>query len=558
MEPSDPFLGFSEIPIEAQPRPTFGPPRPPPFIPDAPIHLAKAPAWRASEALVANPAAIDNPVTVAGAAAEMKTFNATWHAPSDPDSVISECRAAMSNIFAACNAMASNELAPIVDETATALALRPDFAGLAPGAFERVRNLIQSNYSKSSRRSIKTAVRSWARHTARLQVSVFRPNVANNPTLLAQEELILMTWLESLVHEQGVQGSTAESYFSMMKGWHAEVMGYAPAHSGVFISRWIPKILRGLRREFPSKLKGREAHSVACFLPFRESYNHLFEDCFKDIFIDPRRSSSGIQLAKDLLASNAIDLEDILHQTVIETMAACLCRVGEAMPTKERMLKLSRADLSFCYTPDGLLQEAKVMIIPLKKSVRDRKFDQKVPIVIPSCAGPFLKCAELLWLMSALIPCKADRLSSTPLFLRVKNLRAGSSNQCTHKWTQDRYQAKLAALGPEWNIENPKLYTMHTPRIVGATTLFFGGCTEAQLKAKGRWSSDIAFIYSRVCPQQERDLIRLMASTDATPFLEKGDGFWDSVAHFEESGEAEYDSDIDAYDELIEGDDCFV
>ena len=44
-------------------------------------------------------------------------------------------------------------------------------------------------------------VRSWARHTARLQVSVFRPNVANNPTLLAQEELILMTWLESLVHE---------------------------------------------------------------------------------------------------------------------------------------------------------------------------------------------------------------------------------------------------------------------------------------------------------------------------------------------------------------------
>ena len=54
------------------------------------------------------------------------------------------------------------------------------------------------------------------------------------------------------------------------------------------------------------------------------------------------------------------------------------------------------------------------------------------------------------------------------------------------------------------------------------------------------------------------DLIRMMASTDATPFLEKGDGFWDSVAHFEETGEAEYDSDIDAYDELIDGDDCFV
>ena len=53
-------------------------------------------------------------------------------------------------------------------------------------------------------------------------------------------------------------------------------------------------------------------------------------------------------------------------------------------------------------------------------------------------------------------------------------------------------------------------------------------------------------------------MIRLMASTDAAPFLEKGDGFWDSVAHFEETGEVEYDSDIDAYDELIDGDDCFV
>ena len=99
---------------------------------------------------------------------------------------------------------------------------------------------------------------------------------------------------------------------------------------------------------------------------------------------------------------------------------------------------------------------------------------------------------------------------------------------------------------------------MHTPRIVGATTHFYGGCTETRLKAKGRWSSDIAFTYSRVCSQQERDRIRSMAPTDATPFLEKGDGFWDSVAHFEETGEIDYDSDIGAYDELIDGDDCFV
>ena len=303
-EPTAPHLGFSEIPIEAQPRPTFAPPRPPSFIPDNSIHLPRAPAWQASEVLVANPAAIDNPVTVAGAAAEMKTFNATWHAPSDSDSVISECRAAMSNIFAACNAMASNELAPIVDETATALALRPDFSKLAPGAFERVRNLIKSNYAKISRRSIKTAVRSWARHATKLQIAIFRPNVANNPTLIAQEELILMTWLESLVHEQGVQGSTAETYFSLFKSWHAEVMGYAPAHSGVFVSRWIPKILRGIRREFPSSSSkvGRLTRFLAsfCFVSVTTFCSRTF---FKTLH-RPSRSASGIQIAKGLLATH--------------------------------------------------------------------------------------------------------------------------------------------------------------------------------------------------------------------------------------------------------------
>ena len=49
-----------------------------------------------------------------------------------------------------------------------------------------------------------------------------------------------------------------------------------------------------------------------------------------------------------------------------------------------------------------------------------------------------------------------------------------------------------------------------------------------------------------------------MASADATPFLEKGDSLCDSVAHFEETGELDYDSDFGAYDELIDGDDCFV
>ena len=230
--PVPPVLPRSDLPVL--------PGRPNLFPEPTPIVPAVVPEWVASSALIQNPAAIDNPLAVAGAAAETKRFNATWHATSlDPDSVVVECRAAMSNMFSACSAMVGNELAPIRPETPANLALRPDFLGLAAGTFDRIRGLIQSNYSVSyRRRSMKTAIRSFARHCARLGVSVFRPNVANNPTLIAQEEMILMTF-RAVQHVVGL--------------------------------------------------------------------HHL-------------------------------DLADMLHQCVIETMAACLCRVGEAMPTKERML----------------------------------------------------------------------------------------------------------------------------------------------------------------------------------------------------------------------------
>ena len=97
------------------------------------------------------------------------------------------------------------------------------------------------------------------------------------------------------------------------------------------------------------------------------------------------------------------------------------------MPTKERVLKISRADLSFSYTSDGCLEEAKLMIIPLKKSVRDRKFDQKIPIVIPARAGPFLKCPELLWVIVALNPCAQPRRRTcrSPYHPRIYSIQSG-------------------------------------------------------------------------------------------------------------------------------------
>ena len=304
-----------------------------------------------------------------------------------------------------------------------------------------------------------------------------------------------------------------------------------------------------------SRLKGREAHSVACFLPMREKYEFLlkWKELFKDLSLnaDKNRRFRAIQHAIGL---HHLDLVDMLHQCAIETMTAHLCRVGEAKPTKERMLKISRSDLTFRYDSEGRLLEAKLMLIPLKKAIRDRKFGRKVPIITPFDAGPFLKATELLWIMVMTNPCAESALKSTPLFQRLGHRRAaGSSNQVTHDWVVKRYQAKLAVLDPDWGVLNSKLYTIHTPRVVGATTLFAAGCTEAQLKAKGRWSSDIAYIYVRVCPQQERELVRMIASTDATPFLEKGDGHWNAVAHSDTTtDDGGFDSDLDEGNELFE------
>ena len=166
----------------------------------------------------------------------------------------------MANMLSGCSAMAGNELAPLRPETPANLALRPDFSRLAAGTFDRFHGLIQSNYSASSRRSMKTTIRSFARHCVkpRLQcsgrTSLTTPRSSqkglrgNDPNDLARGSR----------SRNGSPGrSTAEGHFSLMKGWHSSIMGYAPAHSGVFVSRWIPKILRGIRREFPSKLKAQ-------------------------------------------------------------------------------------------------------------------------------------------------------------------------------------------------------------------------------------------------------------------------------------------------------------
>ena len=245
-----------------------------------------------------------------------------------------------------------------------------------------------------------TAVRHWARFCARHGLSVFRPQVANDWEAKVLEEMILLLFLDYLLFEVKVQGSTFESYFSLMKGWHGEMMGYQPASSGLFTTVWISKLLRGARRNFPSRFAEREAHSVILFQKFRRPFAHWF--FIKEFFV-PRDEmiSEGIAMIRTFLAS--IDWFGFLAEVVLESMVVCLMRIGEALPAKLLPKKLNRDDIRFIYK-DGKLFETVVRIYPLKQSARARKAGKKIPIAIPANAGPYLMAAELLWLMVAADP----------------------------------------------------------------------------------------------------------------------------------------------------------
>ena len=153
-----------------------------------------------------------------------------------------------------------------------------------------------------------------------------------------------MLFLGYLLFEVKVQGSTCESYFSLMKGWHGEMMGYQPASSGLFTTVWISKLLRGARRNFPSRFAEREVHSVILFQKFRRPIAHWF---FIQEFFVPHNelASEGIAMIRTFLAS--IEWLDFLAEVVLETMVVCLMKIGEALPTKLLPKKLNRDDIRF-------------------------------------------------------------------------------------------------------------------------------------------------------------------------------------------------------------------
>ena len=298
-------------------------------------------------------------------------------------------------------------------------------------------------------------------------------------------------------------------------------MGYQPASSGLFTTVWISKLLRGARRNFPSRFAEREAHSVTLFQKCRRPFAHWF--FIKEFFVPHNElTPEGIAMIRTFLAST--DWFDFLAEVVLETIVVCLMRIGEALPTKLLPKKLNRDDIRFVYK-DGKLFETVVRIYPLKQSARARKAGRKIPIVIPANAGPYLMAAELLWLMVAADPTVGNP-TEMPMFRKASQLAVPRSwnqprgnGQVTHDWLLKQYRRKLSENGMD--PAKVTMFELHSPRIIGATTLFASAkVTDMHMKSKGRWAGDIAYIYARFCPKMDREAVRAMGQTDASPFME--------------------------------------
>jgi len=138
-----------------------------------------------------------------------------------------------------------------------------------------------------------------------------------------------------------------------------------------------------------------------------------------------------------------------------------------------------------------------IRIYPLKQSVRARKAGHKLPIVIPANVGPYLMTAELLWLLLAVDP-TVDNPTTSPMFRKASKLAVTKSRhnprgdgQVTHNWLLKQYRHKLARSGL---IDQARviLFKLHSPRIIGATTMFASGCTDFHMKSTGKVAGLVA------------------------------------------------------------------
>jgi hypothetical protein len=162
-------------------------------------------------------------------------------------------------------------------------------------------------------------------------------------------------------------------------------------------------------------------------------------------------------------------------------------------------LHLTRADVTFYRDAEGVLF-CVIMMRPLKKKVGQRK---TVPVVLRS-GGSLIDPVIELWNLFERDPLReGEAAADRPLFrdtatgdaFRVKDIRR------VVKWL-------MASIGLD-----PARFGAHSLRIGGATAALAAGVAPAQIRLLGRWSSDVAELYTRMTRQAAGHFSTLVGST---------------------------------------------
>jgi len=267
---------------------------------------------------------------------------------------------------------------------------------------------------------------------------------------------------------EGPATPTIASYFSLVQGHHFDDVGWYIAHGSQGRSP-IPALEIGrLSRAIPHEVKRRDpitARDIAAWLAHK----------------GPRGPESSMCKALVLAAHHLLARPGELVPKTQREQRDLLPKVGEVAAIKDR---------------EGRVSAASLMLRPLKKGIRGTPGaspDGKQTLFMPLSGRSVCAARELLTL-------KRDRLkegASNGDYLFVSDQGIATTTTLSRLADDIAHCANL----DKGSVSN------HSFRIGGATDAVARGCSEAQLKALGRWDSDVAFVYARYDAASSRKFV---------------------------------------------------
>ena len=417
-------------------------------------------------------------------------------------------------------------------------AIEPDIGSLqASGLTKEARHFARRRYKKSTDGNVNTVRRWWFEFCLTIAfISPIRPQPGVNGDAASREEDIGIHFATFLARTK--IGGTVASYISTWKRWHKSVVGYDPISASITSTPMLTQTIAGIRAELPSKHKARYAHPTRLFkLWWAPLGNPTFlgpilelrpTDILKNYSLEQKRTFTGL-VRTALQQAGVISFEefDSLKYTILSAlMTMALMRISEAIPdaTAEHD-PISWRDVEFIYDDDGILTRVDILMTPLKKKRGTPKQTVKVTHTL---GKGNVRAAFLLWIWAALNPDAVDQgglvFQNLPW---LPNAGKHFQQEPFRKW----YHRRLEVSG----VKNFKHFNTHSFRIGGATVLLAAGVSIDQIKAMGRWDSAIAEIYMRPSLEQMVELSRAIDLTDARPFEDMDDAFFDRQAGISEA-----------------------